>query len=386
MVNHKNVSISITILTLSLVVRVLCALLEHMFVLSSQSNIIESGGAERRRWWVNGRRICHTETVFNSLSSSRQKKKETEKKRELEHGGRGWTDDGKSQEENENWISNLFSHIFFLFYLSSSSAQKKNSHSSSNGNTLEIGIIIIIQLNSIQIVVALTWRPSALTMAPKAHCSSPELSSETVEIILAFPKAPFLLRDTFMFWTVSRCLSFSLFHVDIAQIPYGSNVPEVLSKVQAKTWKLNFYKLLASHVSGWHWERANCGSVDGRESIYHTNLAKFVPRNSTKKNSIPEEYLMRLFHVILPYFRRRISSSEIHQFSRFDATKPVQTRTLQHRSHSHHHSTVSSLLYDNSSGGSSSSIDEKCFRHFHRTIELTTIKTSQLSRLGGVSV
>lgn len=30
-------------------------------------------------------------------------------------------------------------------------------------------------------------------------------------------------------------LKLFLFHVDIAQIPYGSNVPEVLSKVQAKT-------------------------------------------------------------------------------------------------------------------------------------------------------
>lgn len=183
----------------------------HMFVLSSQSNIIESGGAEREDddEWTGGEFVTQKQFSIHLAAADKKRKRKRKENWNTEDEGEQMMGNRKRKMKIEFPI---YFHIFFLFYLSST-AQKKNFHSSSNRNTLEIGIIIIIQLNSIQTVAALTWRRSALKMAPKAHCSSPELSSETVEIILAFPKAPFLLRDTFMFWTVSRCLSFLFSHV-----------------------------------------------------------------------------------------------------------------------------------------------------------------------------
>lgn len=68
---------------------------------------------------------------------------------------------------------------------------------------MKIGFIIIIQLNSIRIEVASTWKLSEHTMELRANCSSPEHSFEMVEIILAFPKVQCQHRDLSMFSMVS---------------------------------------------------------------------------------------------------------------------------------------------------------------------------------------
>lgn len=181
--------------------------------------------------WTGGEFV--TQKQFSIHLAAADKKRETEKKRKLEHRGRGWTDDGKSQEENENWISNLFSH--FLLVLS---------------------ILLLLRK---KLLFFVTWkhtrhryhnhRPIEFNTNRGGINLETERTHDGTKSTLLLTRAQF--RDGGNYSCVpqgaipasgyvhvlnskSLLKLFFFSHVDIAQIPYGSNVPEVLSKVQAR--------------------------------------------------------------------------------------------------------------------------------------------------------